>query len=163
MNLTVLGALISEAQLRRPPKILSNFCGKWYQPYYHLFYLLAEIYKGTAVELGVHQGRGSLAFALGGCRTYGVDTLKKDVGTLSDFSNFTFIQSASMPMPKIIKSLKISFLHIDTEHSYGMAKAEFETYQPYLTLACSAHCFRIVSFICFTLIAIHLFYSDSYY
>lgn len=37
-----------------------------------------------------------------------------------------------MPVPEAIKSHSISLLHIDTEHSYAMAKAEFEAYQPYL-------------------------------
>ncbi len=134
MNLTALGALITEARLRRPPKILSDFCGRQYQPYYHLFYLLADAYKGVAVELGTERGRGSFAFVLGGCETYGIDhnpTAKANIN-LAGFSNFTFIQSASMPIPDQIKGLKIDFLHIDTEHSYGMANAEFEVYSPFL-------------------------------
>ncbi len=134
MRLAFLTWMINEALIRPIPKELSKFCGKWYSPYYNLFYLLAERHKGTFVELGVDKGRGSFAFVLGGCDAVGIDhTRNDDIGILDNkFPNFVFLETNTLPVPEQIKELKIDFLHIDTEHSYSMAKAEFEAYQPYL-------------------------------
>lgn len=137
MRQNILHKFIEDALVHPPPQEIINMCGEWYSPYYNLFYLLSIDNPGIAVELGVDQGRGSAAFAYGGCETYGIDhTRKVGVDRLDNVSNFTFVQSDTMPKPRdppdFIKSLKIDFLHIDTEHSYSMAKSEFEAYQPYL-------------------------------
>ena len=126
--------MINEALIRPIPKELSKFCGKWYSPYYNLFYLLAETHKGVAVELGVDKGRGSFAFALGGCDVIGIDHTRKDgIDKLDNkFPHFVFLETDTLPVPEQIKEQGIDFLHIDTEHSYSMAKAEYEAYQPYL-------------------------------
>lgn len=102
-------------------------------------YILAEIIKdGLLVELGVESGRGLASLASGNKTNFviGLDShyhpdLDKN---LSDFDNIWFFNLPSMPVPSIItrQHRLISLLHIDTEHSYSMAKAEFESYQPYL-------------------------------
>ena len=50
---------------------------------------------------------------------------------LNRYHNILFFQKPSMPVPIDINR-PISLLHIDTEHSYSMAKAEFEAYRPWL-------------------------------
>jgi len=54
---------------------------------------------------------------------------------LSQFDNIQFYQRDSMPVPLELRNgdERIALLHIDTEHSYSMAKAEFEAYRPLLT------------------------------
>ena len=133
MNLTVLGWAVEQSLKLPVATELLKICDRWYSPYYNYFYLLALGNGGVAVELGVDQGRGSAAFTIGGCRTFGVDhTRKVGLDNLIEYTNFTFIQSDSMPVPSQLQQARIDFLHIDTEHSYSMAKAEFEAYQPYL-------------------------------
>lgn len=124
--------IIKDALTLNPPEELADIYLDWYSPYYNLFYLLSGPGK-IAVELGVDQGRGSASFALGGCEVYGIDhTRKIGIDKLDRFPNFTFIEKDSIPVPEILADKKIDFLHIDTEHSYSMAKAEWEAYQPYL-------------------------------
>lgn len=140
MNLSTIGWAIDQSLKRPAPKQLLEICDQWYSPYYNLFYILSsgichEKYKTVAVELGVDQGRGSAAFALSGlCQVYGIDhTYKVGLNRLDDFDNFDFVKSDTLPVPEQLKNVKISLLHIDTEHSYPMAKAEFEAYKPLLT------------------------------
>jgi cephalosporin hydroxylase len=100
-------------------------------------YLLAgTIQNGLLVELGVEQGRGlvSMAVASNTNRVIGFDShLHPELSrNLKVYSNVLFFNLPSLPVPRIITSKPISLLHIDTEHSYSMAKAEFEAYQPYL-------------------------------
>lgn len=129
--------LINKAINNAPPKL--NIYGDYYSPYYGLMYLLAGIINnGLLVELGVHKGRGlvSLAAANKTNEVIGLDshvwpTLHE---LLTSYSNAWFLNLPSMPVPVVISEnrRKINLLHIDTEHSYAMAKAEFEAYQPYL-------------------------------
>ena len=102
-------------------------------------YLLAGTMRGKLlVELGVESGRGlvSLAAANRSNLVIGFDShyhpdLNKN---LKNYSNALFFNLPSMPVPNIIicEARRIGILHIDTEHSYSMAKAEFEAYKPYL-------------------------------
>lgn len=126
-----LARAIDRALTNDPPKKLLEICGDYYSPYYNLFYLLAAQDK-VAVELGVDQGRGCAAFMLGGCKTFGIDhTLKIGVLEMNRLGDFTFLQQSSLPVPVQVPK-GIDFLHIDTEHSYSQAQAEFEGYKPYL-------------------------------
>lgn len=135
MNILDLASLIQDSFVAKPPKKLLDHCGQYYDVYYNLFYLAAKEYKdlGCAVELGVDQGRGSLAFVLGGCKTFGIDhTRKVGVETIDRYRKFTFINKDTLPVPDEIEGQKIALLHIDTEHSWSMAAAEFDAYKPYL-------------------------------
>jgi len=134
VTLTHLSGWIDTALIKPAPKEIVAYCGDFYSPYYHFLYLAAFAANGIAVELGVESGRGVLSIALAGKRVFGVDTNKSQaIDTLqARFPKFVFLYQASMPVPDSIKDRGISLLHIDTEHSYAMAKAEFEAYQPYL-------------------------------
>lgn len=133
MNLRLL---ISRAIHSKPIEQVTEICGNEYQPYYNLMYLLAkQINKGLLVELGVHKGRGvgCLAAAGNDNLVIGLDTNVPPelADVLAKYHNILFFQKSSMPVPIDINR-SISLLHIDTEHSYAMAKAEFEAYKPYL-------------------------------
>jgi cephalosporin hydroxylase len=136
MNLRLL---ISRAIHSKPIEQVAEICGNEYQPYYNLMYLLAkQIDKGLLVELGVESGRGlaSLASAKNDNVVIGLDTNKHpalDI-VLAQYSNIFYLKFPSMPVCDLITRFErpISLLHIDTEHSYAMAKAEFEAYKPYL-------------------------------
>lgn len=137
MNLRLL---ISRAIHARPLEPIVEICGSEYQPYYNLMYLLArQINKGLLVELGVHKGRGigCLAAANNDNFVIGLDTNRPDeLGALLEKLSpmVSFLNRPSLPALDVIKNYgrQISLLHIDTEHSYAMAKAEFEAYKPYL-------------------------------
>ncbi len=143
MKLSEVARLIELAIDRKPPKIIADICidadGDWYQPYYHLMFLLATRIKwGKAVELGVEQGRGAMSMAAG-CSNYQVIGLDNNDETLlnpsfTKFNNLAVYNLPSLPVPEFIQSegYHIALLHIDTEHSYSMAKAEFEAYKPFL-------------------------------
>lgn len=134
MNLTMIGWAIDQALTRKVPGKIIEICEQWYSPYYNFFHLLSSKIEGKVIiELGIDQGRGCAAFAYNGNNTvYGIDhTRKVGVDRLAEFSNFFFLEQDSIPIPDRIR--EISMLHIDTEHSYAMAKAEFEAYQPLLT------------------------------
>jgi hypothetical protein len=131
-----LKRLINKAINAMPPVELLRICGEYYEPYYHLMYLLASrLDNGFCVELGVHTGRGVASMAMANRHNLivGFDTSFKTElnGVLESYPNILFFQRASMPVP-IDVNRPINILHIDTEHSYSMAKAEFEAYQPYL-------------------------------
>lgn len=140
MKLSDLALLIDMAIDNRPPAGLMWWYGKYYQPYYHLMYLLARVItKGIAVELGVESGRGavSLASARPETRVIGLDNNHHSGidRVCGKFDNFTFLHRASMPIPAeviVASSNGIAILHIDTEHSHAMAQAEFEAYAPLL-------------------------------
>lgn len=131
--------LINKAVKKRLPSKLDWIYQNYYVPYYHLMYLLAgTIEHGLLVELGVHHGRGlaSLAAPNRSNRVIGLDT-ERWIGlddVIKEFPNIWFLKVASLPVPIVIMEAarKINLLHIDTEHSHSMAKAEFEAYQPYL-------------------------------
>lgn len=134
IELTHLAGWIDSALTGKPPKELVALCGDYYSPYYYFMYLAAFAVSGVAVELGVETGRGSGSIALANKRIFGIDTNKRDniEALQARFPKFVFLNQASMPVPEAVKGHSISLLHIDTEHSYSMARAEFEAYQPHL-------------------------------
>lgn len=128
------------------PSVVKDYCGDYYSPYYGLFFLLGKEFTDAAfaddnsvppiaVELGVEGGRGSNALLQGGMQVIGIDhNHNPGIDRLIGHKNFTFLHQDSMPAPVEFppKWGAISLLHIDTEHSYSMAKSEFEVYKPYL-------------------------------
>lgn len=130
--------LINKAIKQDPPASLIWLYGNYYAPYYNLLYLLAGtmIESGLLVELGVHVGRGlaSLAAASPGNLVIGLDTdYSPELDTVLDkFPNAGFLHKPSLPVPSYFAGKTINLLHIDTEHSHSMAKAEFESYRPFL-------------------------------
>lgn len=132
ITLTHLANWIDTSLTKEPPKDIAAFCGDFYSPYYYFMHLAAFAVSGVAVELGVESGRGCHAISLAGKRVFGIDTNRlSTIDALQVlFPKFVFLQQPSMPVPDSISN--ISLLHIDTEHSYAMAKAEFEAYKPYL-------------------------------
>lgn len=113
-----------------PPGIL-HMCGKYYQPYYYLMYILAKnIYKGNIVELGVSKGYGVNSFAYGNSN---IKIIGLDLNVCPEhiLPNIEFHLMSALPVPDFITN-DIAILHIDTEHSYGNAKNEFWQYEPYL-------------------------------
>lgn len=132
-----LKTLINKAINDKPPPL--DIYGDYYSPYYNLMYILAgQINNGLLVELGVNKGRGLVSLAAGN-KTNVVIGLDSHVWpnlhiSLVSYSNAWFLNMPSMPVPVVIAehANKINLLHIDTEHSYSMAKAEFEAYKPYL-------------------------------
>lgn len=131
MHLTDLAVLIERSIVGDPPRKLAEYCGEHYSPYYFLIYLLSLRTRGLFLELGVEKGRGCVAAALTGVPVVGIDTTRREEITqlLVDFPNFTFYERPSMP-PLELNEIKI--LHIDTEHSFSMAREEFRSYEPYL-------------------------------
>ena len=129
--------LIEDAHNSGPPSELIDLYGDYYLPYYGLLNLLAaKTNWGIAVELGVEKGRGSASLALGSFgKVIGLDNnvLPEIYEVIDKFPNFIFYHRPSLPVSEDIISGKcISILHIDTEHSYSMANAEFEAYEPHL-------------------------------
>lgn len=132
-----LKRIVNKAISAKPLPSLSWLYGDYYSPYYTLMYLLAgTIENGLLVELGVESGRGlvSMAVANHSNLVIGFDSHQHPslLENIRGFPNALFTNLSSMPVPRIITSRQVSLLHIDTEHSYSMAKAEFEAYQPYL-------------------------------
>ena len=133
MNLKIL---VNKALYSTSPKI---DYGDYYSPYYNLMYILAgQIDNGLLVELGVNKGRGLVSLAAGNSsnEVIGLDSHVWPglLDTLKPYPNAWFLNLPSMPVPVPIAEhkRKINLLHVDTEHSYSMAKAEFEAYKPYL-------------------------------
>ncbi len=129
--------LIDLALDSEPHLDLVSLYGDYYFPYYNLLYLLASRSTwGIAVELGVEKGRSAASLAQGNLdRVIGLDNnvLPEIYQVEAAFPNFTFLHLPSLPPPEDYISGKcISILHIDTEHSYSMANAEFEAYEPHL-------------------------------
>lgn len=129
--------LINKAINNAPPKL--DIYGDYYSPYYNLMYILAGIIdNGLLVELGVNKGRGLISLAAGNKtnEVIGLDSHSWEglISTLTFYPNAWFLNLSSMPVPVVISEhkRKINLLHVDTEHSYSMAKAEFEAYQPFL-------------------------------
>lgn len=116
--------------LNEPAPEVVAMAGDFYSPYYSLFYYISQYLKtGICLELGVETGRGCKALAMGsdGATVYGLDT-----NNIVTHNGFKFYQKPSLPPPSEVLGQPFDFLHIDTEHSYAMAQAEFEAYQPYL-------------------------------
>ena len=143
MKLSEIARLTELAIDRKPPKAIAEICldadGNWYQPYYHLMFLLATRIKyRKVIELGIEKGRGVLSMALG-CSNHQIIGLDNSVHPLARkveerFGNLSIYELPSLPVPEFIQvnQCHIALLHIDTEHSYAMAEAEFEAYKPYL-------------------------------
>lgn len=116
--------------LNEPVPAVVAMADDFYSPYYSLFYYISQSLKtGVCLELGVETGRGCKALAMGSpaVRVIGLDSnFKVQQG------GFLFINKPSLPPPSEVLIQPLDFLHIDTEHSYAMAQAEFEAYQPYL-------------------------------
>lgn len=135
IDLAVLGAAIEVAVSHNPPEELMEWCGAYYSPYYHLMYLLADQdvqVDGCCVELGVETGRASLALAMSGREVHGFDHTRRHerMHTLSTrYQNFHFHERPSLPALDVGP---IALLHVDTEHSFAMAREEFWAYKPFL-------------------------------
>lgn len=137
-----LKRLVKKAINTPPPVELLRLCGEYYEPYYHLMYLLSRQMTGKLfVELGVHVGRGLVAMSGNGNLIIGIDSYHHpDLDRMiMGHRNILFHRQASLPVSEKLarwvndRNYKgISLLHIDTEHSYSMAKAEFEAYSAYL-------------------------------
>lgn len=136
MKLSTLVALADRALTDEPPAVVSLICADYYRPYYALMYLLAKhIDSGLYVELGVEKGRGAGCLAAGGPNAHviGLDHTRRDELEVmaGEYPNFTFLERPSLPALETIDE-PVTILHIDTEHSYSMAREEFVAYQPYL-------------------------------
>ena len=140
-TLSRVAKLVDLAVSHEPPQIVRDICGEYYSPYYYLFYLLTWTNcGGVAVELGVEKGRGVACLAAGSrhSRVFGFDTqYHEELSELQQqYPNFTFVQQPSLiPDPdkfEFSRWKRINILHIDTEHSYAMAREEFRGYEPYL-------------------------------
>jgi hypothetical protein len=138
MSLSQVAKLIEAAISGMPPKQIIDICGKYYQPYYYLFYLLAKMTKsGCIVELGVSKGRGVYSFALGNpdIKVIGLDLNVEPEYTLP---NVDFHLMSALPVPEFINDVAV--LHVDTEHSYDNALNEFMQYR-YKLLPGAVVCF----------------------
>lgn len=138
VKLSDLAAWIDKALIKVPPPPLAEICGDYYSPYYFFLWQAAGALRtrGVMVELGVETGRGLAAMALSDGMVTGLDhTYAPELAkVLSQFDNIQFYHGDSMPVPLELRNgdERIALLHIDTEHSYAMAKAEFEAYRPLL-------------------------------
>lgn len=142
MDLDTLHLLVEQALKRPPAEVIYRDYYK-YIPYYHLFYLLVkemaaavpEPGRLTVVELGMDEGRGAASFAAGSPRAdvYGIDHTVRNpplYQVLEWFPNIQFLHQLSVPPPQNLPPINV--LHIDTEHTYREAKAEFDAYSPLL-------------------------------
>jgi len=141
MDISNLGRLVQQAIEDDPPHALLEYCGDQYRPYYHLLHLLARHTKHACVELGVEKGRGSFAMALAGRTVWAMDhTRRAEIAVLEHtFKNFHYLEVNSMPVPERVVG-PVGVLHVDTEHSYSMAREEFRAYE-HLLVPGSVVCF----------------------
>ena len=130
MNL--LKTIAKQAKEQLPPNELADFCGDYYEPYYHFMYLAGRMMSGYLVELGCEKGRGLLAMALTGKDVIGFDLNRPPDLDLSQYPNIHFFKASSLPVHTFMEEKQIGLLHIDTEHTYTQAKNEFNAYTPYL-------------------------------
>jgi hypothetical protein len=129
--MNILGLI--DLALDAPPSVLLTRCGEYYSSYYALMRLLA--YRSSlCVELGVEKGRGVLSFASAkpDVRVVGIDSVKRPEldAVLNEYKNIEFLLQPSIPAVDLGQPIDV--LHIDTEHSYSMAREEFKAWQPYL-------------------------------
>ena len=130
-----LATHIDEALEFEPPLLLREFCDAYYSPYYLFMNQMASRLSenGLLVELGCDMARGLVSLALSGKQVVGIDHTRKPGidEAQAAFKNIVFLEQDSDPPPEWFanQEKKITLLHIDTEHSYSMAKAEFEAYQ----------------------------------
>jgi len=136
MDISNLGRLVQEALGKEPPAELAEWCGAYYSPYYHLLHLLALHTEHLCVELGVEKGRGSFAMALAGREVHGFDHTRREQEIWQmdvRFPDFHFHEEPSLPPPDYWRK-PIGLLHVDTEHSYSMAREEFWAWKPHLAV-----------------------------
>jgi hypothetical protein len=119
--------MVQWAVTRKPPPALAEFCGDQYRPYYHLLYLLALSTPHRCVEAGRE------VWAMDHTRREEIAVLERE------FKDFHYLETNSLPVPERIKP-HVGLLHVDTEHSYSMAREEFWAYKP-LLCAGSVVCF----------------------
>ena len=133
MDLANLARLVQMAVEDEPPPALREWCGDQYRPYYHLLHLLALHTEHACVELGVEKGRGSFGMCLAGRDVWAMDTTRRpEVGIMErDFPNFHYLELPSLPPPGQVKG-PVGVLHVDTEHSYSMAREEFWAYKQFM-------------------------------
>lgn len=137
MNLVELYKLVKSAKQTKPPHELLDYCGPYYQPYYHFMYLAARQVRdlGWCVELGSETGRGLTALGLSDALSVGFDNQDNPqiYKVAKKYPNVLFFHRPSLPVwDKFFEQKTIGLLHIDTEHSYAMASEEFKAYKPYL-------------------------------
>ena len=138
MDIKLLGRLVEQAIDTAPTDAMREACDGYYEPYYHLIYLLAQhMAPCVVVELGVAYGRFLRCAALAGAdlgnAIVGIDTVRyPDIAaTLAMFEQVAFINAPSVPRPMYVPT-EIDILHIDSLHSYAHAKGEFEAYKDLL-------------------------------
>ena len=141
MRLSDLAVMIDLALEHTLPPPLDELCVSYPAKYYGFLHNVAKLCAGIAVELGVEKGRGCAAIASGNAdlKVIGLDhTPREEWRALhTRFPNIWCYERASMPVPGEVRQAvaergKISLLHVDTEHSFSMARAEFTAYEPYL-------------------------------
>jgi len=134
MDISNLGRIVQEAIEKDPPADLAVWCGDQYRPYYHLLHLLALHTDAVCVELGVEKGRGSFAMCLAGREVHGFDHTRREqmyaMGVR--FPDFHFHERPSLPPPDL--GAPVGLLHVDTEHSFAMAREEFWAWKPQLAV-----------------------------
>lgn len=111
-------------------------------PYYRFLKLLAEdMNSRLSVELGVCGGGGSLHLAMGSQRAVGVDVTyheyqdnKQWLG--QNYPNLNLFEGDSVEFaPYVYRRFgQIDILFIDTTHTYDQTMAEYNAYQPYLSM-----------------------------
>jgi len=106
-------------------------------PYYaFMYYLTAALGDCFCVELGVEKGRGCISLASGSkdAVVLGLDNhTYAEWGAIHDtYPNVAILEHASLPPDEMLLYRPIDILHIDTEHSYSMAREEYEQYCPHL-------------------------------
>jgi hypothetical protein len=133
MDLENLARLAQRAIEEEPPAELRAWCEPYYDAYYHLLYLLALHTEHACVELGVEKGRGSFAMCLAGREVHGYESHPRDEEMRvmrARFPGFHFHHRPSLPAPAAHP--KVGVLHVDTEHSFAMAREEFAAWRRHL-------------------------------
>jgi hypothetical protein len=76
--------------------------------------------------LGVEKGRGAFAMCLAGREVWGFDhTRRGELAVVErSFRNFRYVEGPSLPPDERVRP-PVGLLHVDTEHSFAMAREEF--------------------------------------
>ena len=115
------------------------------QPYYRLFFQIAQLLKpGLVVELGGWQGTGAAHFASGGAGTVATIDHHTDPGddihrkrmlaAAQRYSNMFYFQGWTWDKVNEVKALgkRIDILFIDSWHVYDYAMRDWNDYSPML-------------------------------